>query len=576
MKIGSQNKWIKLFIQIIFFIVLSIWFVYPLQKNGIIYFGDDMKYHVNRILELINNLRNGNVYPYIYTYTFDKIGYPLGIFYPWVTLLPFAFFSIVLKSTVNGIYAGFAFYTFLTLVFMYICVKKMNKSKFQANIAAIMYAFCAYRTIDAFSRFALGEFLAMVFLPLCLYGMYAILFGDKKDWPFLAFGMSFTLLSHVLSTFIFTLALLTIFLIFIWFVEDKINTIVSLLKAGILAISSSAIFLFPFIEQEMFQKFNPPSPMDITSTANYMDQIVQASLRNSVLRSTSGIAYGIGITLFMVIIVGIVFFERFDLTSKTIYLLGIISFVITSTIFPWNLFKNTPVSLIQFPMRILVLTSVFLSYSGSDIIELMLSSINSMTRKKLFKISMILLILIPWFSSISQFKKASQSNGEIYNGSLVENYNGSLKEYRYGIAWYLDQYTPKKSMPSYKEIENHLAIIDGKKEKITSIYSKPNELIYKNLKIKAGEKVDLPISIYKNLHVYQAGKELKLINSKRNTVAFRTNSNKSVVVKYVPSIIDRLGILLTSMAWIISLAAVIYKRVKYKARRGTVSCQSNT
>lgn len=563
MKIGSQNKWIKLFIQILFFIVLSIWFVYPLQKNGIIYFGDDMKYHVNRILELINNLRNGNVYPYIYTYTFNKIGYPLGIFYPWVTLLPFAVFSIILKNTVNGIYAGFAFYTFLTLIFMYICVKKMNKSKFQANIAAIMYAFCAYRTIDAFSRFALGEFLGMVFLPLCLYGMYAILFGNKKDWPFLAFGMSFTLLSHVLSTFIFTLALLTIFLIFIWFVEDKISTIVSLLKASILAISSSAMFLFPFIEQEMFQKFNPPSPMDITSTANYMDQIVQASLRNSVLRSTSGIAYGIGITLLMVIIVGIIFFERFDLTSRTIYLLGVISFVITSTIFPWNLFKNTPVSLIQFPMRILVLTSVFLSYSGSDIIELMLSSINSMTRKNFFKISMILLILIPWFSSISQFKKeASQSNGEIYNGSLVENYNGSLKEYRNGIAWYLDQYTPKKSMPSYKEIENHLAIIDGKKEKIASIYSKPNELIYKGLKIKAGEKVELPIAIYKNLHVYQASKELKLINSKRNTVAFRTNSNKSVVVKYVPSIIDRLGILLTSMTWIISLAVVICKRVK--------------
>ena len=126
-------------------------------------------------------------------------------------------------------------------------------------------------------------------------------------------------------------------------------------------------------------------------------------------------------------------------------------------------------------------------------------------------------------------------------------------------------------MPFYKEIEHHLAIIDGKKEKIISIDSKPNELIYSSLKVKAGEKIDLPVSIYKNLHVYQAGKELSLINSKRNTVTFRANSNKNVVVKYVPSIIDRLGILLTSMTWIIFLAVVIYKRVKYKVRHGTIS-----
>lgn len=124
----------------------------------------------------------------------------------------------------------------------------------------------------------------------------------------------------------------------------------------------------------------------------------------------------------------------------------------------------------------------------------------------------------------------------------------------------MEQYTPKKSVPFREEIEHHLAIINGKKEKVISIYSKPNELIYKNLKIRAGEKVDLPIAVYKNLHVYQDDRELSLINSKRNTVAFRANSNKSVIVKYVPSIIDRLGFFLTTMTWVISLV-IIYKRV---------------
>lgn len=84
----KRYKWL----QILLFIVLSFLFVLPLQKNGVIYFGDDMNYHVNRIIELIKNFKHGNLFPYIYTYTFDKVGYPLGIFYPWITLTPFAFF----------------------------------------------------------------------------------------------------------------------------------------------------------------------------------------------------------------------------------------------------------------------------------------------------------------------------------------------------------------------------------------------------------------------------------------------------------------------------------------------------
>ena len=553
----KRYKWL----QILLFIVLSFLFVLPLQKNGVIYFGDDMNYHVNRIIELIKNFKHGNLFPYIYTYTFDKVGYPLGIFYPWITLTPFAFFSILLNNTVHGIYLGFVFYTFLTLIFTYVCVRRMKKSSFQANVVSIIYTFCAYRTIDAFSRFAIGEFLGMVFLPLCLYGIYAVMFGNRKDWPFLAFGVSFTLLSHVLSAFIIVLALSIIFVLFIWFVKDKANCISQLVKAIVVAFTSSSIFLFPFIEQELFQKYNPPSPYDVSQTANYMDEIVMSSLRNSVLRYAPGKPYGIGVVLLLVIILGLLLFKKFNLTSRIVYLLGLFSFVCASSLFPWVLLKHTPVSLIQFPIRILMLTSILLAYSGGDIAEILYEENNysASWKNNLFKSVIILVIITPWFSSINQLKNDPLSNSEANKVST-----GSMKEYKGASAWYLDQYTPKKSMNYFKDIQNHIALVNGKKERLRNISSQPNAQIYHIKDLKAGDNVNLPIALYKNMHVYQNGKDLSLVRNERNTIAFKTISNGSVVVKYIPSLIDKLGIILSFLTWLISLGYFIYTKIKQK------------
>ena len=76
--------------------------------------------------------------------------------------------------------------------------------------------------IDIFARFALGEFIALTFIPLCFYGLYAIIIGNEKDWTFLAAGVSLILLTHILSTiivFVFLIAFLLIFLLF-WKIED--------------------------------------------------------------------------------------------------------------------------------------------------------------------------------------------------------------------------------------------------------------------------------------------------------------------------------------------------------------------
>lgn len=132
MRISDVNhNIVKRIFLLIIFLTLSLLFVLPFAKTGTIFFSDDMYYHIQRINELITNNKSGNFFIGIYTNTFDKIGYPLNLFYPWVTLLPFVLFSLAIKNQVLAIYLGIAFFNFLTLIFTYWTTKSIVKELFR-------------------------------------------------------------------------------------------------------------------------------------------------------------------------------------------------------------------------------------------------------------------------------------------------------------------------------------------------------------------------------------------------------------------------------------------------------------
>ena len=338
----KNNIIVKKFILLILFCFLSVIFVLPLVKTNIIFYGDDLIFQLHRILEMVTNLKNGNLFIGIYTYTFHSIGYPLNLFYPWVTLLPFIFFGLLVKNSVIAIYIGIAFYTFLTLTFTYWTTKKFSNNNLQSFMTAIIYTFCSYRTIDIYARFALGEFIALTFLPLCVYGLYAIVLGNSKDWPFLGFGMSFVLLSHLLSVVLYAIFLF-------------------LGKAILISILSSAIFWIPFLEQETYQKISQPDKMDMVAQALLPSKVIIESLNNNLTRGDAGNTYNIGIILFLAIIIGIAQYKDWNKNYKIIYLLGIVFLFVSTSLLPWNLIEKTPLSIIQFPWRFLTISSYLLS-----------------------------------------------------------------------------------------------------------------------------------------------------------------------------------------------------------------------
>ncbi|MCW3763736.1 YfhO family protein [Weissella confusa] len=552
------------------FIILSLVFCLPFMKTGTIYYGDDMYYHLERINELIRNAKNGNIFVGIYTYTFEKVGYPLNLFYPWITLLPFVFIYNLVKNLTITVYLGISFYTFLTLVFTNWTTFRYCQNKTQSFVTACIYAFCSYRVIDAFARFALGEFIAMTFLPLVTYGAYAIIKGNYKDWPFLAFGISFVLLSHLLSTLIYVLFLailgIVIFLGTKQFNNIKIR-ILSLFKAIIVAITSSSIFLFPFLEQILFQKFQQPSKLDMVEQALVPSKLLECSINNIISRTVNGNVYNIGFTLVFVIILGIMYYRKIEQSYRMVFILAIIFFFASTSLLPWVQIEKTPISFIQFPWRFLVISSFLLSIVGGYEFTLITQNKN----KILSVFVMVFLILIPWYSGISDMRRNIDRPDQYKTYHYVELRNNRFK-YSYGAEKttkymiYLDQYTPKKGLSTLNVVRDHYAMIDSKMVKLNKIKSAgSNKLEYISDRFRDSKNIILPMYVYRNLQIVNGnGEKIPFTTSKNSQIKINNSlSSNKIIVQYKLSNLDICSIILSLGTWVFGVV-VFLKRLFQK------------
>lgn len=553
------KKYINVILILVFFIIMSIFFIFPMQIHHQIISADDLPYHMNRIRELRLNLQNGVINPQLYTYEFNGTGFLLGTFYPQLMLYPYVIFSMLLNNYVDGVYLGMAFYCFLTMLFTYITVNKIWKNNVMSISSAVIYSFSSYHTINAFTRFALGEYIAMSFLPLVLYGFYAIMFGKKKDWPYLGLGLSAVLFSHVLSTFIYMIFLAILFILFIWKVEDKISRIFELIKSVILFILSSAIWIVPFIEQELYHKYPQPSPQNLFLNAKNMSELVINAVNNNYIRVAGGGTYSIGIILLIVIMVAMVNIRKLDRATKIIYVLGLLTFFAASNMFPWNLLMHTPIKVIQFPFRILSISTFLLSVVGGQLCYIIMSNI---TEKKISAFTMLIFLLVIHYTGLYQLytSPASHNDDEYINNKLYVD--GANKKY----LWYLDQYNTKKVINNIEDIYLKKARVNGEMKVLKIIDSKPNEVVFKDKFLQNNKRVVLPISEYKNLHAVQNGKELKTNESKDGFLEITNIRSGNISIKYKPSILSKIATVISIITWFISFIFMIIKVINRSKR----------
>lgn len=162
--------------------------------------GMDQEFHLRRIEGLFGALQSGQWPARISTQHFGGKGYATSVMYPEL----FLYFPAALRLAGASLlfsWKALLFAVNLGTVFSaYFCGRRLMNSRAAGMAAAILYLLSPYRLCDLYIRAALGEVLAMAFLPLLLYGLWQLLAGDAGQWPWLVLACTGIFQSHILST----------------------------------------------------------------------------------------------------------------------------------------------------------------------------------------------------------------------------------------------------------------------------------------------------------------------------------------------------------------------------------------
>lgn len=170
------------------------------------FFGYDTAFHLSRIAYLKDSLQQGISFPVRMqsTWLYDH-GYPVSMFYGDLFLY-FPAFLMLIGFSIMTSYKMFIFVVSVaTALTAYHSFKKCVKDEYAALFGSLIYLLAPYRLLNVYGRGAVGEFLAMIFLPLICCGMYLLYTDDgqsenyKKHKWYVILGVSGVLECHLLS-----------------------------------------------------------------------------------------------------------------------------------------------------------------------------------------------------------------------------------------------------------------------------------------------------------------------------------------------------------------------------------------
>ena len=214
--------------------------------------GHDIAFHLMRIEGIREGLQSGMFPVRIQPGWLDGHGYAASIFYGDL----FLYIPAVLRMFGVSIQACYQFYVLLvntaTVFAAWYCFTKMSDRK-TGMICAVLYSLNIYRMACLYIRAAVGEYTAMIFLPILLYGFWKVYTlpeesrEHKKSWITIAFGFTGLVMTHMITCEF--VALFTVLIcIILWKRTFQKRTFFTLAKAAIALALLNLWFLVPFLD----------------------------------------------------------------------------------------------------------------------------------------------------------------------------------------------------------------------------------------------------------------------------------------------------------------------------------------
>lgn len=222
---------------------------------GVVAGGYDPGFHMGRIHTLATNIGAGH-FPNPIGFEFlNKFGYGVGFFYGNFLIYPFALLNLWGVSLYHSYLLYLIFFIIVSIVSINYATHKLFHNSWATILSAPIYLTANYFIGIVYFRAAAGELLAMAIMPWILLSVFKLVQGKTKYWLMLSISLSLLLVSHILS---FLIAVVTVILIVLMnckpvFTNKKI--LISFVKSAGMFIGLTAVFLLPFVEQYLSQKY---------------------------------------------------------------------------------------------------------------------------------------------------------------------------------------------------------------------------------------------------------------------------------------------------------------------------------
>ncbi|MGG5357601.1 MULTISPECIES: hypothetical protein [unclassified Enterococcus] len=545
----------KLILPIILILLGSLYSIVYFRNAQTIYSTGDLSFHLSRIKSL-SSIFSG---PIDYS-TFNFTGYGVNYFYPFLTFFPSVFFYWI----TNNLILSYVLYVWLlnvcTILIIFYYGKKFLKHTGAAFLLSCVYTFSAYRTINIYHRSAIAEAIAMTIVPVVLYYAYKIIFENEKKYIGLSISMSLLVYTHVLSTLMCS-AVIAVFIV-TKIISGKVDrkTFLEMIKEMAKAVVGTGIlsiyFWYPMLQQMLYQQINRPGKTDLQSKAFTLSDSLINAMNNDLTTYTMGI---VGI---MSLILPLIFIKLLNKREKFVYYSTVVTWLLTTTFFPWILVQETPLNLIQFPWRILGLQAFF----GSLILVMLYSK--SEKRKKNQVVWITLAVISLLFLSIATKRNYSAKIQDFPGHIRVDK--ESIKEYTTkGMDYFLYDYSPVAALTYREQIRNReIKVGNDWKE---SLYEATEDHITFKVQSANKQTIQLPVYAYIGTKALVNGKEVtSSINQEglvtvvgtrgTNTIKVYTNYTFTSIIAFIISLS---GYLLLLVRLLVSKSAGSKKKLNH-------------
>lgn len=523
-------------IYLIFLLAIAFIASLPAFRGGV-YQGHDLQFHLGRIQAISEELSAGQ-FPVRYeSNAWYGHGYISTLFYGNIFLyIPAGLFLLGLP-----IWRCYNVYVLLVnLVTVFVAAysfKGLFNSEKWGLLATGIYTLSGYRLSNLYVRTALGEYTAMIFLPLVVYGVYRIYKTQDtkceiRDCMPLIIAATGLIQSHILTT---ELVSMFIFIFAVINIRTTINRIKPLLMSLVFILGLNAFFIVPFLDgyssMELYIN-NDLSQNSIRGDGLYLSQVfglITKGRGSSSMWSTENEAYlNIGVAILLCLVVAIIgIIVSYKKANRdnwkmalTLLVFGLLSAWMSTIYFPWDSFAGDGaldklMSSVQYPWRYVMIETLCFVIVGTYGFKMLL--------EKYYYIVLAIMSCITIACAGAFFYTLSWGNVTINSPVANENWADKL---------YLPVGTDRELLSDTE------VIIDG-------------------------DKITLPVLAYENVRVYDTeDNELEWTVGANNCIRVNYSDNHELMkVRFVEPISWRISEIV-SLGFIIVLVVTNIKKAK--------------